>query len=60
MEPNHQRLSVGLQCRREGLTPDGNELIVDCELHGEIGRIPAGGDEYAAGNALFDKHKEES
>ena len=49
------RLTPG-DCRREGLTPDGEELIVDCEAHGTIGRVPAGGDEFGAGERLFAEH----
>ncbi|HEY2763428.1 MAG TPA: hypothetical protein VGJ13_05360 [Pseudonocardiaceae bacterium] len=40
-------------CRRESVTPDDaalsviapgvGKLIVDCEVHGEIGSVPAGG-----------------
>lgn len=45
------------QCRRESVTPtfDG-WLIVDCELHGEVGRVPEGGDEYQAIRDLFSQH----
>jgi hypothetical protein len=50
------------ECRREGLTPvidtDGKylEFIVDCEIHGEIGRVPIGGDEARDGDAVFAVH----
>jgi hypothetical protein len=43
-------------CVREGLTPDGAELVVDCETHGEVGRVPAGSGEYEAAERLFGQH----
>lgn len=49
------------ECRRESVTPEGDELIIDCELHGEIGRLPAGvlegEDEYVRIEAFFAQHQ---
>lgn len=42
------------------LTHDGDDLIVDCATHGEIGRVLAsrhhGDDEYGRAAALYDAH----
>ena len=44
-------------CRRESVTPTFNGwLIVDCEFHGEIGRVPEGGNEFQAIEDLFTQH----
>lgn len=53
-------------CRLESVTPDDDaltvispgagRLIVDCELHGEIGSIPAGGNEGARLDEFWADH----
>lgn len=45
------------RCEREGLTPDGEGLIVDCTIHGEIGRVQAGHHEAERGDALLTRHR---
>jgi hypothetical protein len=50
------------QCERESVTPDGDSLIVDCSVHGEVGSVPAGTgvrqrtSEYDRVEALWTKH----
>lgn len=44
------------RCEREGLTPDGDALVVDCAAHGAVGRIPAGHREAERGDKLFAQH----
>lgn len=58
-----ERPSPAARCVREGGTPDGDELIVDCREHGEIGTVPAqwvevgdGLSEYERMEALFADH----
>lgn len=58
-----------MACEIESVTPSalldvvpelaGDDLIVDCSVHGEVGRFPAGGDEAAKLNELFDNHRKE-
>lgn len=44
------------RCQREGATPDGDRLIVDCTVHGEVGSVPAGDDEFKEIEQLFAAH----
>lgn len=44
-------------CVREGLTPlNSGELLVDCTVHGMVGRIPAGRREFERAEKLFATH----
>lgn len=44
-------------CVREGLTPlESGELLIDCAVHGEVGRIPAGRREYERAEKAFAVH----
>lgn len=60
-----QRDSVTSAALFEGRCPGPDDvLIVDCTVHGEIGRVPVGmdetGDEYTKIEMLFAQHKEEA
>ncbi len=51
------------QCVRGAITPEGPDLIVDCDACGEVGRVPAiyhpskpGPDEMGRVDALFEQH----
>jgi hypothetical protein len=46
------------ECEREGLTPipDHRVLLIDCTVHGPVGVITMGEDEYGRAEREFSKH----
>jgi hypothetical protein len=50
------------RCEREGLTPipDHGVLLIDCTVHGPVGVVTAGADEYGRADAEFAKHSSEA
>jgi hypothetical protein len=46
------------KCKREGLTPidEYGILLIDCEIHGPVGIVTAGEDEFGRAEVEFARH----